>query len=665
MPGIPTHFRVLKLTIARLSSSGDPAQQAVAQVLKDNPVYGHLGAIGPILADFIPSDPPPDGPAGVGYGNWYTTLWKSVFDLVAGDGTEARPGLRAVLKGFREFLDKIEPIADDEDLDALKDMRDSGEIGAIVATAEALKALVTDMTKIPDGLVFQIGGVIGSGMKPGVDVAPGSPTLPPVAWTAREYLHWRHPGKFARALLDRAEASGDDRFRAYAYGYVTSYATLVAGSPHVNSSIGGTYRTDWWRHRWVNNYIDAWVYGFYEANAIMVGDDPTPPYSDWRNLCNAELQKRIELPGIDPVEIMRRLIPGQPFPANILPAAFGDYWFKAWKDAYGAPPLGTRFKADSLNGAYLMTWLVLWFQTSGDVFGCNPAPPMAPPADCGDATACSWCDPAAPAEGGTGSTPPEPEVESDPDVGKAITGALLALLGLATLGAGALLEGGLAIGFGVDMIIDGVTDINWAKLRCDLHWYRLYLYNALKALHEIMCLGGVQHPYAFELAQDDYTLTLVGEDFKFDAAKKVVRSRRLVEGFPAKPWDGALIPLTKLWIQRPDRGFENPQTAAYLTEAYPSFFVNDDALNPLASGDIKTGMPQSTAPDGGKLRRAGAPGVAQYPVQFGNAVANSVDLLIHKNFPDWNLDADRGLAYFTWQFKGGAYSDPVAIEPEP
>jgi hypothetical protein len=55
------------------------------------------------------------------------------------------------------------------------------------------------------------------------------------------------------------------------------------------------------------------------------------------------------------------------------------------------------------------------------------------------------------------------------------------------------------------------------------------------------------------------------------------------------------------------------------------------------------------------------------PVQFGNAVANAVDLFAHINdapFPDWNLDADRGLAYLTWQFHNAMYTDPVAIDPE-
>ena len=53
------------------------------------------------------------------------------------------------------------------------------------------------------------------------------------------------------------------------------------------------------------------------------------------------------------------------------------------------------------------------------------------------------------------------------------------------------------------------------------------------------------------------------------------------------------------------------------------------------------------------------------PLQFGNAVANAVDLFrnLDKDFPSWNLDGDRGLAYVTWQFAGSYDPNAVAIEP--
>ena len=53
-------------------------------------------------------------------------------------------------------------------------------------------------------------------------------------------------------------------------------------------------------------------------------------------------------------------------------------------------------------------------------------------------------------------------------------------------------------------------------------------------------------------------------------------------------------------------------------------------------------------------------------MQFATAVSNAVDLLLHpdEDLPDWNLDADRGLAWLTWQFKSDTMTDPVEAVPE-
>ena len=61
MPGIATQFEILRLTIERLQAAGDP--NGIAAVMAANPAYAHLGVIGPVIGDFLPSDPfPPDAP---------------------------------------------------------------------------------------------------------------------------------------------------------------------------------------------------------------------------------------------------------------------------------------------------------------------------------------------------------------------------------------------------------------------------------------------------------------------------------------------------------------------------------------------------------------------------------------------------------------------------
>jgi hypothetical protein len=568
----------------------------------------------------------------------------------------------AIISTFRDFLDKIVPIATAEDLGALQDLKDSGELDRVVDMANTLKTLVD--TFLPK--VIGLGAAITVGMKPGVNVTPGTAVPNPAAWTGREFLHWRHPGRFASALVDRASKANDARFNAYALGYLCSFAGNVAGSPFVNSIVGGAYRPQWWRHRWVNNYVDSWVHGFYGAGATMSGDTPNPPYATWHGLCNAGLQQKIALGGIDPKDVMDRLRNGDPFPA-VLPPEFASFWMDAFHDAYGTPV--SRFRAEALNGAYVMTWMKLWFQTSGAVIGCNTPPPMTPPGDCGDKP--PWVDPftAKPGDNGDGTTPPTPRFEHDPDVAEVVSGIILALLGAASLFFGGGAAGVAAIAVGVGMIVDGELQFTWGDLRCDLYWYQQYLYNGLQVLHNLTTLGGFAHPYPAELAQDTTTLSLLGSPFKFDSGQRVVKSQARFTGspvgghepslgYPSKPWSGAL----GTWPNAPtasDPGWEQPPTTAYYTVAYPTFFVDDDAANPLTGADdVKTG---GTWPPGFRP----IPG-DQRPVQFGNAVANAVDLIASggKQLPDWNLDADRGMASLTWNFVANTYTDPVQVEQE-
>lgn len=654
MPGIATHFKILDLTITQLDASGNSTLQEISSIMKANPAYAYLGCIGPALADFIPSDPPPEGPESIGYGNFFTSIWKGAFKIVSGDGTDTDPGLLKILDAFNAFFTTIQPILDTEDLLALKAMRDNGDIDKITNMAAALANTVVGLTA-PGGYISSIEGFIGEGMKPAVNMNPGQPVSGPDAWTPREYLCWQKTGEFTKALIENAENSGNPAYRAYAYGYVSGYAGYVGGSSFVNNIIQGTYRSDWWRYRWINNFIDAWVYGYYTTNASMSGDVPTPAYADWKGLCNANLQQKIELPGIDPTDIMQKLANAQPFP-TILDAGFDAYWYSAFERVYGPRPLTSRFKANSINGAYLMTWLMLWFQTSGRVVGCNTAPDMTPPDGAGDAP--SWVDPSVPGDNGTGSVPPAPTVESDVDEGKIVTGVLLALLGLGEFLTGGLITGGATIAAGVEEIIIGANEINWTKLRGDVYWYRMYLYNGLKALHEIMVLGALQHPYPDALQSGD-AVTLLGFPFTFDSAVKNCKTSS-IKRFPPIPWDGQ-VGLTSLWLSAPSRSVEEPATVAYRSpDRYPDFFINDPT-NGLSNGDMKTPNPKKTATDGGDFRYDPNAANGELPVQFGNVVDNAIDLYLAGNFPNWNFDQDRGLAYLTWKFKN-MYTNPVVIE---
>ncbi len=622
---------------------------AVHDTIKAHPEYAYLGSVGPAIADFIP------GNQGQ---NPYLRIWTEVFSLI-GDGMRVEKGLLSIVKDIRSLLDQLGPVAASENTSALAGLQD--QLGNITDVGDQLQAIFDQIPFI----VLPIGAGIMANMRPAVNVPLNQPVPPSHFWKPRNYLFWKKPGTFAKTLLkkgqDIAQDSGDSRFLAYAYGYLVSYAANVTGSPFVNSIVGGPYRTQWWRNRWVNNYIDAWVYGKYESGASMAGDTPNPPYDQWDNLCEADLHKKISLDEHDPSDLMQRLYNNNPLSDSpVLPLSFGQLWVDAFNETYNNPSSTVGdLTAESLNDAYLMTWLTLWFQTSSDGLGCNLPPSMTPPGDCGGEP--DWLKPD-PSESAADTpsipTPPEPEIETDPDAGKIISGIILALLGLGFLATGNLAAGGAAIGAGIDQIIEGATEPDWDKLRCDLHWYNLYLFHAMDALHEILSVTTFRHPRAAELA-DDITMSEYFPAFvePYDSGKAVTKSRdiRKDQGFPAKPWTGGFD-----WTNPPATGLERPATTAYKTAAYPSFFVDDDAANPLSNGEVRVAgtWPVRTT--------ASASGAPDSPVQFGNAVENAIDLFRHTSgeFPNWNLDADRGLAYHTWKFLNDIYTDPVSIDHE-
>lgn len=464
-------------------------------------------------------------------------------------------------------------------------------------------------------------------------------------------MHWKSPDRFIASLLDKAAESKDPRLLAYAYGYIAGYAGLVCGAPFINSCVGGPARTQWWRQRFTKNFVDSWVHGFYSQTPRPVpSDTPAPPYPQWPDLCSANLQLKIELKPMDPAQLLVLVKQNKDLPADVLPSDFAALWFDAFTNAYpGSHPPGIT--AGGLNAAYQMTWLMLWFQTSGEVIGCKLDKPVEPPGNCGLDT--TELDPFKPAAGGGPTLPPTFDGDLEDDDAE-VCGILLAILGGALLLFGCAAAGAAAIAAAA-ATLDCSNVVQWGKLRCQLFWYRTYIFNGLKGMNELLALTALSYPYTDMLAEDEIVSEIL-LSLPFESGRNLVKSRVSdEERYPSKPWDGSLVTFN----QRPtgsSPGFEKPLTEAYRDEAYPSFFVDDDAANPLQNGGVKTGGPFPIRVDAGGR-----------PVRFGNAVANAVDLFesLGADLPSWNLDADRSMAHLTWELNGFYDPDAVAIKPEP
>jgi hypothetical protein len=335
----------------------------------------------------------------------------------------------------------------------------------------------------------------------------------------------------------------------------------------------------------------------------------------------------------------------KPFPV-LLPPDFGTFWVQAYSDAYGAPTPDSPVKPEILNDAYIMTWLMLWFQT--DSLGCNPAPNMTPPTGCDKP---SWADPSIPGDGGTGKGPPvQGGGYEQTNTAEEVCGWILAILGGLIGGpiGGGILAGGVAL-------IEDAHSVDWAKMRCDLFWYRYYVYNAVELIHTLLLLGGLDFPRAAELAVNSMTNQFVGTNFLSGAGLCKSQERR--EDYPSKPWIPS-VATPGNWTDPPTT-WEMPFTIPYLVSDYPPIFVDAPTipLNAATSADVGGTWPPGYKLQGPKLG---------LPAEFANAVDNAVNLLTNLKgaLPDWNLDGDRGLAYLTWQFHNSQYTDPVAIEKE-
>lgn len=650
MLGITARLSGLLTLRNRLMASSDPAMRDFGQLIDNNMEWANFGAMGPAWGDLCPThvDEVIFGQPGV---TGYAALWKRIFNIFGGDETDANPGLKPILDEIRDLLDQLDAIAAAEDLDALKDME--GSIDVIGDIAVRLTAVVTtirgDGTISNLGIVPEIASLIGGPNKPSI-IKPrpdGSVGFPANFWTLREFLSWRRTGKFAQELWSAAQASGRDELRAYALGWLSGWALATGGSSAVASIIGAPYRNEWWRARFVANHVDLWSYGYATTG-------PAPkPYTPWPNLCEEELQDMVSVPGaaFDPDDLMRSLRLEQPL-GTALPRFFVSYFIDAYDAVYAdLDPRRPKLDEETLQDGYAMTWLVLWFQSSVESLGCHALAPTAP-SDCNDPPA--WTNPTS-AGGGSGgggiTTPPAPEIDPKVKPANIVCAIILAILGVASIFIGGIVTGGAAIAGAIALAASAGT-IDWNKFRCDLAWYRLYLYNGLRTLHDVLSLGGLVHPYKDQIANDLTTIQLVEElgATEVRTGDNIVMSDPSKEVFPATPWDGNSFS----WFDPPSRPAEEPSTIATLAAAYPSGFM-DDPANPFGSASVFDPAPFPFATAAG----------ANIPVGYRNAADAVIGWLQSGgDIPDRNADGDRGQGFAGWEFLNDEWTNPVNIAAE-
>jgi hypothetical protein len=666
MPGIPTKLVVADKVLKALGAAGGPQ----ADLLKsaDNLPFFYLGALGAALGDLIAARPEvgaakPNTP--------YFQVWLPVLSMFAGTAaqgaTAATGGVYKDLKQLRDTVNKLNEIVQKgfKGNAAQKDIQKIALIG-MKDELEALPAAISDLQKVV-GTLTTLRSSIGNTIFTGGPI-PKSP--PSTSWQVRDTLHGSHTGRFLRSLNKLAT---DEQQKAYALGAIVGYATDLCGNPFVNSVVGAPYRNQWWRHRWISNYIDTWVYGFYGlggANKVLIQRSgvPNPLYTNWPNVCEASLHKRIELPGLS-VDVLLdafRANPKQPVP-SVLPQPFVDFWKKAYEAAYGPPDPGSGIDNAGLQSAYAMVWLILWIQTSGEAIPCIPTDRIIYPNDCGTRPDWVAVDGSVTTGNGTVASPPTPKRDTDPSVAEIVSGIVMAILAVAAWVGTALVAAVEFLAAAVVLIADGVTDPDWDKLRCSVAWTLAFQSDLTNQLRELLTWAGLGFPYTKDLTHNDIAFVNAGMVTPTDAALNTVQSKGRSNIEPASRWNPNPVKPASNWANPPSEPPEPPNEAAYGTPpTWPFHFVDGLQPVPPPSGSptgSPPGVPQQVNPQGSPplvsdaVRFKTLQGLLNVPlinatVFFGNAVDVSMELILKTkpaDFLDWDLDGDPGIAFPTWR----------------
>ena len=651
MPNLAFHLTVLDQVTENLVAQNDSR----GLVMKNNPQFAALGALGPDLLNYLPISKDlsdalntlilannPNQPSQISalpipllselflnpLGATYAVLLREVV-------VPTWPAFNST----KALLDKLDAIAQAEsNIAALGAL---GDIQAVQNQSSSLSAL----PKILANLVPIVGqfAALPTWME-----QTGAIPVPPAdirGNRASEFLRWHRTGAFARNLLTGATT---DQQRAYALGWLCHVSASVTGEPFVNNIVGGPYRTHWWRNHLVRNFIDSWVFGFFNtSNASMSGDNPTPLYASWASVCSANLQDRINVgsladaTGNDVPDAVKCVATG-----NIggllgsFPTDLADLLATTVNTTYAGMPLPIAdLSADAFRRANIGAFAALWFMTSGSGPMCDN-PIGGPPSTC--TTPPSWVN--------TGQGP------SSQQAGVNTPGKVCAII-LAIIALLEILVGDYPAGFAAIAGLLNAPIIDWAQLRCTLFWLRKQLVDGENALRDALVTGGLAYPPPAKLGTgpDIFGNTIPVADQSVPNGIPLCRTNAL-GGDPFRP---------EAYPRELDTSVQGAADVNFA--AFPAVATEAPGTHNL----IPPGQYPNIAVTGVGLSNGGLLGNGTYPSRyqlFGDAVSNALQTITNDadGLPDYNLDGDRGYGWKGWHPKAGTLpmNPPVADEQD-
>ncbi len=635
MPKFGIHFIVLKKLQEKLDGDGAAARQELLRILNENKFAASLGCIGPDLL-----------------------FWAPDYDVVENlrDLVTAYDGIMRIYDALDEAVETIEKNIDDGVdyvLDGLEQVPIIGEpvkiareYGEAIETIKEQFSILADSWKgeIRQALFVRVLGLDAAAPFDNLTLARSlfhglfQSTLQAgreeMDWYWFEMLHYRKTGDFAKALIRRAESSGDEAQMAYAYAYVSHYATDVVGHPFVNTISGSPYRMNVQRHVVIENFMDQWKWvDEFEGASIRNSLLSTLGFEDVYDLPQ-NIAKLI-------VDTLKEVYGGVVHPLRYV----NSRNTAGLAEAVGVNPLRDGFlESRDIQTAYIYQRLMLKF-LGGQEDRPKPDEPF-PGADTYLADMMSQGNldiPPAPPFPNAGLPQNVDEFFQSLDVWLQ---AAQAYLDWALDAATAVTN---AVGDALSDYLDDPAEETLKLIQALAYAVACMLYDVYRMVHQVLALAGLAYP-----EPDDAALTN-------PLAEALITTRHVdYKQFPIlkTPGQPHLDTRSYVSVMKPrndpttftyEEG-ERPATVAshYQSEPNPTPDVFIDIVpldTALLTDYARASSPQDTRDLQTKNKK-----------HFGNAVDLTLFILDNKDddelqdvvFCNWNLDGDRGYGYKSW-----------------
>jgi len=641
MPKFGIHYIVLKKLQEKLEADEAAGSQVLARILRENQFAANLGCIGPDLMFWTPDYAVVEnlrGPVEA-----YDEIMRAYDALMA--PIEAIE--KKIEDGIEDVLDEMEQLPPPVG-DTIRNIR--GALETIEEYEEAIEAIEQLFTRQIDAFKEEIGQALFVRIL-GLDSAAGfeKTTLArslfqglfqsccqsgreEMDWYWFEMLHYRKTGDFAKALIRKAEDSGNEEQMAYAYAWVTHYAADLVGHPLVNTISGSPFRMNVQRHVVIESFMDQWKWiDEFEGKNI-------------RNSLLSELGfvnvRELPLSIARLIADTMKEVYGYENADAVHPLRYVNS--RNLAEAVGVNPLRDGF----LNPADIQTAYVFLHKMLGFMGGQKNRPqPVEPFAGADNYLADLMSSgtlgiPAAPSFPQTALPQSVNEFFETLDVWLQ---AVQAYLDWASDAASAMMN---AVGDALRAFLANPIDEALKLVQALAYGLARKLYDLYRAVHQVLALAGLAYP-----EPEDVALTNPGAEALI-TPRYVNYKEYPILRTPGQPHLDTRS-YTSFMEDRQNTIFtygegEQPATIAshYASDATPDAFIDVEPLDvKLLTAYGRANTPEETR----KLQK-------KNKKHFGNAVDLTKFILENRDddklhdvvFCNWNLDSDRGYGYKTW-----------------